>query len=109
MKLMRVDFFDDKKQTEPLRTDVQFGINDRVQERGETTVAYTTTEEGSSTQFLNKKQTFGGKYDYFFTMSEMIIGRELLPSQDTPAVKFSFYLGIKVPKELRGMISGLFD
>ena len=72
-------------------------------------IVYTTTEEGSSTQFLDKKQTYGGKFDYFFTMSEMIVGRELLPSQDTPAVKFHFYLGIKVPKELRGMVSGLFD
>ena len=71
-------------------------------------IKYTTTEEGNSAQFLNKKQTVGGEHDYFFTMSEMIVGRELLPSQDTPAVKFPFYLGIKVPKDLRGMISGLF-
>ncbi len=72
-------------------------------------IVYTTTKEGNSAQFLDKKQTYGGKFDYFFTMSEMIVGRELLPSQDTPAVKFPFYLGIKVPKELRGMVSGLFD
>ena len=72
------------------------------------TINYTTTEEGSSAQFLNKEQTIGGKYEYFFTMSEMIVGRELLPSQDTPAVKFPFSLGIKVPKPLRGMISGIF-
>lgn len=44
MKLMKVDFFDNQKQTEPLRSDVLFGINDGVQERGETTVSYTTTE-----------------------------------------------------------------
>ena len=39
----------------------------------------------------------------------MTYGRELLPSQDTPAVKFPFYLGIRVINPLRGMISGLFD
>jgi leukotriene-A4 hydrolase len=39
----------------------------------------------------------------------MTIGRQLLPSQDTPAVKFPFYLGIRVKNPLRGMISGLYD
>ena len=51
----------------------------------------------------------GKKFPYFFTMSESILGRELLPNQDTPAIKFPFYLGIKVPKEIKGMISGIFD
>ena len=73
------------------------------------TIDYNTTTDGSSAQFLNKEQTIGGTHEYFFTMSEMILGRELLPSQDTPAVKFPFYLGIKVPETLHGMISGLFD
>ena len=71
------------------------------------TISYTTTEDGSAVSFLEKEQTMGGDYEYFFTMSECILGRELLPSQDTPAVKFTFELGIKVPKPLRGMISGL--
>ena len=39
-------------------------------------------------------------------MSALINGRQLLPRQDTPAVKFPFFLGITVKKELRGMISG---
>ena len=72
-------------------------------------IKYSTKTEGKSAQFLTKEQTIGRKYPYFFTMSEMIIGRQLLPSQDTPAVKFPFYLGIKVNKELRGMISGIFQ
>ena len=71
-------------------------------------IQYKTTESGRSAQFLTKSQTYGKEYEYFFTMSEMILGRELLPSQDTPAVKFPFYLGIKVPKPLRGMISGIY-
>ena len=71
-------------------------------------VKYRTTLEGNSAQFLTKEQTYGKEYEYFFTDSEMILGRELLPSQDTPAVKFPFYLGIRVPNPLRGMISGIF-
>ena len=38
----------------------------------------------------------------------MIMGRSLFPCQDTPAVKFQFDLNIIVPKELRGMISGIY-
>ena len=71
-------------------------------------IIYSTTVEGTSAQFLDKNQTIGKKYPYFFTFSDMIIGRELIPSQDTPAVKFPFYLGIKVIDPLKGMISGLF-
>ena len=72
-------------------------------------IKYSTQPDGKSAQFLTKEQTRGGKYPYFFTSSEMIVGRQLLPSQDTPAVKFPFYLGITVNKELRGMISGMFQ
>ena len=70
-------------------------------------IIYSTTKEGTSAQFLSKEQTFGKNHPYFFTMSALINGRQLLPSQDTPAVKFPFYLGIIVKKELKGMISGL--
>ena len=73
------------------------------------TIDYTTTEDGSAASFVEKEQTMGKDHEYFFTMSECILGRELLPSQDTPAVKFTFELGIKVPKPLRGMISGLYQ
>ena len=72
-------------------------------------IVYETTKEGGAALFLESHQTIGKKYPYFFTISEMIIGRQLLPSQDTPAVKFPFNLGIRVPNPLRGMISGLYD
>ena len=72
-------------------------------------INYATTSEAGAGQFLNESQTVGKKYPYFFSISEMTYGRELLPSQDTPAVKFPFNLGIKVPFPLRGMISGLYE
>ena len=72
-------------------------------------IKYETTKEGSSAQFLEKEQSIGKEHPFFFTQSEMTYGRDLIPSQDTPAVKFPFYLGIKVMKPLRGMISGLFE
>ena len=72
-------------------------------------INYKTTKEGGSAQFLDVSQTIGKTQPYFFSLSALIYGRDLLPSQDTPAVKFPFYLGIKVMNPLRGMISGLYD
>ena len=96
------------KESNDLGEPLYINITYETEQQIKVTISYTTTVEGSSAQFLTKEQTIGGEYEYFFTMSEMIVGRELLPSQDTPAVKFPFYLGIKVPKHLRGMISGLY-
>ena len=78
-------------------------------EQIEINIKYSTTKEGGAAQFLEKSQTITQTEYYFFTVSALIIGRELLPSQDTPAVKFPFYLGIKVKNPLRGMISGLYE
>ena len=72
-------------------------------------INYTTTVNASSALFLKKEQTEGKKLPFLLTISEMTLGRELLPNQDTPAVKFPFYLGIKVENPIVGMISGLFD
>ena len=71
-------------------------------------IKFKTIKEGKSAQFLTKEQTYGGQYPYLFTMSPLILGRELFPGQDTPAIKFKFYLGIKVPENFLGLISGVF-
>ena len=72
-------------------------------------IKYETTPEGKSAFFLHKNRTLGQNHDYFYAISSFAHGRELLPIQDTPAVKFVFNLGIKVNKDIRGMISGLFE
>ena len=72
-------------------------------------IDYETTKNGTAAQFLKKEQTVGKEYPFLLTISEMTLGRELLPSQDTPAVKFPFYLGMKVKNPIRGMISGLYQ
>ena len=51
-------------------------------------IDYETTKNGTAAQFLKEEQTVGKKYPFLLTISEMTLGRELLPSQDTPAVKF---------------------
>jgi leukotriene-A4 hydrolase len=83
--------------------ELKFEQNDNVQIK----IEYKTTHDGDSAQFLQPEQTFGKSHPYFFTVSEMILGRSLFPCQDTPAVKFKFDLTIIVPKDLKGMISGI--
>ena len=89
----------------PLVIEREFQQNDTII----INIKYNTTKNGTSAQFLSVNQTIDKTHPYFFTQSEMTVGRELLPSQDTPAVKFPFYLGIKVMNPLRGLISGLYE
>ena len=89
----------------PLFIDFDYSKDDVVQIK----IEYKTTSEGISAQFLSPEQTLGKKYPYFFTQSKMILGRSLFPCQDVPAVKFTFNLKIIVPKDLRGMISGIYE
>jgi len=89
----------------PLIIEREFQQNDTIV----INIKYNTTKNGTSAQFLSVNQTIDKTHPYFFTQSEMTVGRELLPSQDTPAVKFPFYLGIKVMNPLRGLISGLYE
>ena len=72
-------------------------------------INYDTTDEGSAVQFLDKEQTTGKEYPYMFTQCESILCRELLPIQDTPAVKITTSIGITVPKPLFALNSGIYQ
>ena len=100
-------YFDepDKKLGTPLVIEREFKDAEQIK----ININFSTINDGSSVQFLEKSQTINKNFPFFFTQSALIIGRELLPSQDTPAVKFPFHLGIKVMNPLRGMISGLYE
>ena len=75
----------------------------------EINIKYETTKDGGAVQFLNANQTAGKKYPFLTTLSEMTYGRQLLPSQDTPSIKFPFYLGITTKNPIKGMINGLYQ
>ena len=70
---------------------------------------YDTTDGGSAVQFLDKEQTTGKLYPFMFTQCESILCRELLPIQDTPAVKITTSMGLTVPKPLFAIDSGIFQ
>ena len=72
-------------------------------------INYDTTDGGSAVQFLDKEQTTGKLYPFMFTQCESILCRELLPSQDTPAVKITTSMGLTVPKPLFALDSGIYQ
>ena len=72
-------------------------------------IKYDTTSEGSAVQFLTPEQTTGKKYPYMFTQCESILCRELLPVQDTPAVKITVNVGLTVVKPLFALYSGIYQ
>ena len=88
----------------PLKIYKEFSKNDTFT----ILINYFTTKAGSAVQFLDKEQTTGKNHPYMFTQSETMLGRELLPIQDTPAVKLTTSIGITVKKPLLGLNSGLY-
>ena len=72
-------------------------------------IKYDTTDGGSAVQFLEPEQTYGKIYPYMFTQCESILCRELLPIQDTPAVKITVFIGLTVVKPLFAVESGIFQ
>ena len=89
----------------PLKIYKEFSSNDDIV----ILIEYDTTEEGTAVQFLDKEQTTGKQYPFMFTQCESILTRELLPTQDTPAVKITTSMGITVPKPLFALDSGIYQ
>ena len=63
-------------------------------------IDYSTTKDGMSIDWLNPEQTTGKKYPFMYSQGQSILNRELLPIQDTPAVKMPVSVSITVPKPL---------
>jgi len=72
-------------------------------------IKYDTTDGGSAVQWLDPEQTTGKIYPFMFTQCESILCRELLPTQDTPAVKVTVSMGLTVIKPLFAVDSGIFQ
>jgi leukotriene-A4 hydrolase len=68
-------------------------------------VYYKTSPEAAALQWLEPKQTAGGKYPFLFTQSEAILARTWVPCQDGPGVRFTYSATVKVPKELMAVMS----
>ena len=89
----------------PLKIYKEYNKNDLIT----LLISFTTTEKGTSVQWLTPEQTAGKKYPYMFTQGESILNRELFPSQDTPSVKAPVSVSITVEKPLFAVESGLYQ
>ena len=72
------------------------------------TIEYSTTKDCMAIDWLEPEQTSGGKYPFMYSQCQSILCREMLPIQDTPAVKMPVTISITVPEELIGLAAGLF-
>lgn len=68
-------------------------------------VRYRTTKQSSGLQWLDPSQTDDGKYPFLYTQSQPILGRSFIPMQDTPALRVTYDAKVKVPKDLRALMS----
>lgn len=67
-----------------------------------------TSEQSSGIQWFEPNQTLGKKYPYVYTQFEAILARTFIPCQDTPAVKTTYDIRLRVPAPLVVVGSGKF-
>lgn len=72
-------------------------------------VTYETSPSASALQWLTPKQTAGKKHPYLFSQCQATHCRSMVPCQDSPSVKHSYYAQVSVPKELVALMSAVRD
>ena len=71
------------------------------------TITYSTKPESMAIDWLDKEQTSGKNHPFMYTQCQAVLCRELLPIQDTPAVKMPVTISITVPNDLLGLAAGI--
>jgi leukotriene-A4 hydrolase len=68
-------------------------------------IIYETSPNASALQWLKPEHTFGGKYPYLYSQCQAHHARSIIPIQDSPGVRFPFYVYITVPTPLVAVMS----
>jgi leukotriene-A4 hydrolase len=68
-------------------------------------VHYQTSPGAGALQWLSPEQTRGGKKPYLFTQGQAILTRTYIPLQDSPAVRITYDAEIRVPADLKAIMS----
>lgn len=69
------------------------------------TIYYSTSPSAAAVQWLDARQTAGGKQPFLFTQSQAILARTWIPLQDSPGIKFTYDAIIHCPKGLMAVMS----
>lgn len=72
-------------------------------------VTYETSPSATALQWLTPEQTAGKKYPYLFSQCQAHHCRSMVPCQDSPSVKHTYYAQVSVPKDLVAVMSAVRD
>uniref|UniRef100_A0AAQ5XM20 Leukotriene A-4 hydrolase n=1 Tax=Amphiprion ocellaris TaxID=80972 RepID=A0AAQ5XM20_AMPOC len=72
-------------------------------------VNYETSPSASALQWLKPEQTAGKKQPYLFSQCQAHHCRSMVPCQDSPSIKHSYYAQVSVPKDLVVVMSAVRD
>ncbi|XP_030070657.1 leukotriene A-4 hydrolase [Microcaecilia unicolor] len=72
-------------------------------------ISYETSPQASALQWLAPELTAGKKHPYLFSQCQATHCRTIVPCQDTPSVKQTYYAQVSVPKELVALMSAIHD
>jgi aminopeptidase N len=69
------------------------------------TIELTTSPDATALQWLEPKQTAGGKFPFLYSQCACLHARSIFPCQDTPSVRFTFEAHLTVPQHLAAVMA----
>ncbi|CAL1568242.1 unnamed protein product [Knipowitschia caucasica] len=72
-------------------------------------VTYETSPSATALQWLTPEQTAGKEHPYLFSQCQAHHCRSMVPCQDSPSVKHTYYAQVSVPKDLVAVMSAVRD